>query len=144
MMVQIKCADKVIISGMAPFLVTLHLRGNFLAIVWYSLNSCFHTNLIGAQTFQSEAEVSVVGSQRGAELGTAGEHAIRFGHTSTHQVIDQHPDVALGPGQGHWRQGERPAAGVHPSPQTLQKQGTFGSVEGLKNYFARAAKKSQS
>lgn len=92
-----------------------------------------HSNLAWAQTFQSEAQVGVVGSQRGAELGAAGEHAIRFRYTSTHQVIDQHTDVTLGPGQGYWRHGERPAACVYPSPQTLKKQGTFELVEGYRH-----------
>lgn len=118
-----------------PILIDSHPRATFSAvftIVRYSLNSCFHSNLARAQTFESETEVGVVGSQRGAELGTAGEHAVRFRHAATHQVIDQNPNVALGPGQGHRRHGECPTACVHPSPQTLQKQSTSGSVKGCR------------
>lgn len=81
--------------------------------------------MASARTFQSEAEVGVVGPQRRAELGPAGEHAVGFRHAATHQVVDQNPDVALGPGQGHRRHGERLAACVHSRPQALQKQGTF-------------------
>lgn len=78
-----------------------------------------------AQTFQSEAEVGVVGPQRGTELSPAGEHAVGLGNAATHQVVNENADVALCPGQRHCSHGKRSAGCIHPRPQALHKQGNL-------------------
>ncbi|PWA16700.1 hypothetical protein CCH79_00017494, partial [Gambusia affinis] len=49
-------------------------------------------------TFHRKAEVSVVRPQRSPKLRPAGEHAVRFGNSSTHQVINEDADVFYIPG----------------------------------------------
>lgn len=71
-------------------------------------------------TFQSEAQVSIVGPEGGSKLSPAGEHAVRLCNAATHQIIDEDSDVTLCPGQRHRGHGERLAGSVHPCPQALQ------------------------
>ena len=46
---------------------------------------------------RGEAPVRIVGPQAQPELRAGGEHPVRLGHPAQGQIVDQHPDIGLGP-----------------------------------------------